>query len=255
MRINDVLPSHGPINVFQVEHEGKTVEFQGDVYYKAAISPYPLFAELNAYFAQLAPMRQQAIFGTYAAAKAVWDVLSAEPNSNGKVLTSIGAILVKQLYDQLNYSQLGVRLLNDGKLNHLMEEADHASYTQAEYVELLTLTVALQAAVPFFAQHMLLVRPLVGASNMEMYAFQLLADCSIMEKPAMKKLQAFIESTVQAPAAPVADSSHAGFLAWMLAQVIVRRVCVYSLDTQESLITQLHKYIPAKSRSVAIGVD
>lgn len=259
MKITHFFPSGSTDSVFEIEHDGKILTFPGGIYDKMAYGPTPLFTELNEYFALLAPMRQFAIFGTYAAAKAVWDVLSAEPNSNGKVLTSIGAILVKQLYDQLNWKQLTVRLLNENKLNYLMDEADHAAYTQAEYVQLLVLVVALQAAAPLFAKHVVLTQPIVGITMAPVYALQLLADSSVMEIPAMKKLQAYIEAV--APEVddtftmPLADFTYPDYLEWIVAHAVVRRVCAYVPGNDQSLLTQLREYIRAKSTLVAVAGD
>jgi hypothetical protein len=243
-----------------LEHEGEQLTFSVAKFGRPSFDKFDTFAEINAYWAQLPELEQAKIFALYREIAFLFATVN-----NRNTLKLLLTPKVTQLLDAQNYNRLYDWILYRAPITipeHLEETyvesidkngSRRQTYTRSDYTRLVTLAVLLRCMVPVWGEFIDYVRESIGTLLKEYYAFQLIEESPLLEHESFKKLREYVNATIgedrENAAAIVEWISSEELPDWMLALVVIRRVCIGDVrGTQQraNIVPYIYKYIVDK---------
>lgn len=222
------------------------------------------FKQINDYWGRLPVQEQDQIFEIYWRIRYILDDAQTLDQVTEELQPLIAELLDKhhdleRLHDWAwFYSDLAIPHNVPEQLT--FEEGgsstEDKTYLKRDYKKLIALAVALRVMVPIWGEFIFRTRAECGTTYKEFYAYRLLRKSVIVKSQSIEKLTNYIVK--QLPP----DRSNAGailgcvssedFPEFMLARVIVRRLCVGDItgtNPNATILTFIYKYIRQKNSS------
>ena len=124
------------------------------------------------------------------------------------------------------------------------------TYLRDEYLDLLTLSIALRFILPIWSVYMTMIQELVAANTRELRAYSLLRKTEIAGHPTYDRLLVYIEDwfkpTVKTTSATVSGIGRSEIPEWLCALVMVRRLPVIDVTNTTNgpnIINRLSAYV------------
>lgn len=222
----------------------------------ASLDTAKMFEEINGYWAQLSPDRQQAIWDTYQDIKGILDTNYEIGAIHLKVQKG-----VKKLYELMPLLDIQkwyhfhgrVRIPPGLKEEYTPQDPQDRTYLRADYVELVVLCIALRPMVPIWGEYISNTKRETGSTFKELMALSLISQCYLVHSHAFNRMRAFIEASVkhamdQGPSATavLGGMGSTELPDWVLALTVVRRLAVGEIsapDDTSHIITNVYQYI------------
>jgi hypothetical protein len=274
MRIFTSLAQQTPKAV--VEHNGQTVEFQVSVFGKGTMisddadDPMELnndvFHYLNSYWADLPLEQQQSLFDVYFKLKEVLSMMYTVADMNEN-LAQISAELMSfhdldKVQSWISFRS-GIVIPEVFSVDYIPNTDNNSTrektYTRLDYVQLVTLSLALRCMIPVWGEYISATRRSVGNYYKEFWAYLLLKYSNAYNSPAIDKLRTYIENNLDADkdnseklmnVLPTAD-----YPQWLLSLAVVKKLCIGDIsgnnqkDPSFHLIKYLYKFLMQRIRS------
>lgn len=269
MKLNVIRPGDPSTDADAVmEHNGQSIEWYYSTFKKQQSkgqqSAIALFDEINAYWAYLPKERQDQIFSVYQRIKQTF-----ESHENVKALTRALIPLMTELYELHDLADIDhwIRFHSDIRIPENIKETfvesmtdtsvtRQKTYTKEDYQKLLTLALALRAAVPVWGEMIGITekQKQLGTDWKEYVVYQLIWRSRLMHCEAMKKLRGYVQAYVpnekRQLSAILAGIGTEDFPEWLLGVIVVRRVAIgdlsNTLNPESHLVSSIHSYIIAK---------
>lgn len=248
-----------------MDHNGQRLTWNIALFDKTSYNGnFDIFAEINGYWAYLAPKVQDEIFKVYEKIHALFHSVF-----DSTELTRQLYVLVAELYKYHELEDVETWLkfyssvvVPTGSFRETFEPSydnpgtRERTYLLDEYRGLVILTVALRAMVPIWGEFIRSTRREYGTKYKEYYAYKLLAYSSVVRSRAMEKLFEFVQHTLppdKSKSSAIYDGlSTEDFPIWVLGLVLVRRLSVgdvRGVDPNINLVTFIFRYIQQKVKS------
>lgn len=222
-----------------------------------------VFTDINAYWAQLPPNRQEDIWEVY---KTIHEIIMADYDPRS-ILDKL-KIQVKYLYDLMPLEEIKHWMLFHSSIripSNLKTEYDEANppdrtYLRSDYQDLVALSIAVRPMVPIWGEYIGRTKSEHGTTFKELMALKLLYHTYLMQCVPMERLRMYIESSVQHSsqggpsfAAVLGGLGTTELPEWLMANIVVRRISVVPVsanDDTAQIISNVHHYINNALRSL-----
>lgn len=228
---------------------------------------FDMFEQLNGFFAQLKNKDQDIIFNIYKEIRFVFDQVSTRNQ-----LTQNLYELIAKLLNIFNLDDVEHWVKFHSNVNfpdHTVLKTEYIvspdrpgtreqTYLRDDYIKLVTMAIVLRSMIPIWGEFIGRTRNEAGTNWKEFYAFRLLNISQIANCEAMTKLKTYVEFSTAAgkgkAASIIGGISSEDFPSWVLALVVIRKVCVGDIrgvDPSTTLVTYIYNYVHQK----VMGVD
>lgn len=222
-----------------------------------------VFNDINAFWAQLPPSRQENIWDVYST---IHEILMTDYESRS-ILEKL-KIQVKYLYDLMPLEEIkhwmlfhsNIRIPSSLKTEYDELNPPDRTYLRSDYQDLVSLAIAVRPMIPIWGEYIGRTKSEHGTTFKESMALRLLYYTYLMQCVPMERLRTYIESSV-------AHSSQGGpsFAAvlgglgttelpeWLMANIVVRRISVVPVsaaDETAQIISNVHHFINNALRSL-----
>lgn len=223
---------------------------------------FDLFQQINAYWETFPEETQKTIFQIFARIRAAFDEIPDRAALTHVVRENITALMsyhdLNKMREWLRFSRhINIPDCLDGEYqpNQDQPSTRAGTYLRSDYVDLVTLSMALRMMIPIWGEFIERTKDEAGNIFKEYYSYRLLMDTEIYHCVAVNKLRAYIDANTSnetSMAAIVAGVSSENYPIWVLAMVLVRRVCVGDIrgldTTTPKLVAYIYKFITDKTR-------
>lgn len=226
------------------------------------------FDQINAYFDQLDPVKQAAIFEEY---KNIHTVLRATNMQHDQCEDLIEAIrpMAKKLYDHIDpthfynwvWNILRPRVPVDVKITfdpETMPGTRERTYLLEDYKGLIPLAIIMRVAVPFWFDFAALTKSVLSREHKDMLAYSLIEQAWPATCTAMKRLEQFVDHTVgndrNNPAAVMMGIGTDDFVYWALTSLVINRLPVVDVMGANNLtpvVSALYNYVRHRVTMIA----
>ena len=256
----------------QIEHEGKTLEFNSSYYGRASFNGgFDLFEQLNGFWEQLPLEHQTRFFEVYRTMKASLE----SPFATHSILVNELAVHANALFNLHPFEEFRHWIFHKSnvKIPNVFEEmfiydvdkqnVPEQTYLRGEYIDLVTMTLVFRSMMPVWGEFIGLMKKEHGNFLKEFHAYQIIRDADIQNHHAFLKLSNYIDRTI----GPDRYNSIAiieeglpseDFHEWVLARVVVRRLCVSDVRGNEpraNVVTFIHKYVAQSARPNQMSLE
>jgi hypothetical protein len=236
---------------------------------------FDVFEQINQYWASLPNTKQDKIFGIYEDIYAqfdqqTWDIETLTMNVRPRVAKLFNEHKQEDLQYWVSYHSdiqiprsfdAAAEAFDKTMLNPGVKER---TYLRQDYALLIPLAISMRLMIPVWGEFIMRTKAESGTHFKEYMAFQLLATSSVMECPAMKRLELFIAYTIPPDtnkdtgreAAILRGIGSEDFAMWVMGLIVVRRLCigdVRGVDQQSTLVSFMYGYITHRITSVDMG--
>lgn len=245
-----------------VSHKGEELRFLANAFTKEPFQrDYDVFDQINRYWAGLPEAKQDQIFAIYQGVHLAFDYsvdndeLFNTMNKAIKDLLHLHPIPSLQIWLMSDYSIV----LPDTVSSVPVEFNDNTlteakTYTKQDYYPLLAVCMFFRTLVPIFGEYIASIREDTEMSRKELRAVQLMIGTGVLELPAMKRLQVYVNEITSSAAydndkiLQGLSSEDYGF--YMLALLILRRLFLVDLrgvDPKKQLIAAMFKFLAQRT--------
>lgn len=256
----------------EVSHGGETLEFNISYYGRTSFNGgFDLFEQLNGFWEQL-PINQQAqIFEVYRIMKASLE----SPFATHGTLVSELSIQANNLFNLHHFDTFRYWIFHKStvKIPDVFEEtfvydvdkqnAPEQTYLRNEYIDLVTMTLIFRTMMPVWGEFIGLMKKEHGNFLKEFHAYQIIRDADIQNHHAFLKLNNYVDRTIgpdRFNSIAIIDEGlpSEDFQEWVLARVVVRRLCVSDVRGNEpraNVVTFIHKYVAQSARPNQMSLE
>lgn len=231
-----------PNVVVELTHGDQMIEFSVRAlgksnFFNVNDASFDVFSQLNQYWAKLPEEKQAAIFDIY---QRIFNEFHTSWSS--QALAEGLTKLSKELMDHHQLDEIRNWIYADNVLilpSDLKAEYEHCidtntsperTFTRKEYMDLLTMSIAMRSMLPVWGEYILTIRGEIGNDFKEFNAFNLLADAAIMHSAPIIKLTTYIkgntESNANRESHILNGITSADAPRWMLSLVVIKRLCL-----------------------------
>ena len=215
-----------------------------------------IFKTINDYIPRLKPTSVAALFGLYLEAKTVFMLTTNSVDLDGKLEN-----IFRKMFNIIDIEQLknfvsiysGIIVPPEIKNNHAEVDGEflrEKTYIREEYIDLLTVTVAVRLCLPIWAEYMSKIDATVSSDGKEYAAYSLLRSSKLRELPAYDKLLKYViastTNSVETSASTLKGVGRDSIPEWLTAMVIVRKLPVIdllSVDNRANIINAVYSYV------------
>lgn len=258
-----------------IEHRGTILEWDASFFDKKSLVPEDnadIFAEINAYWSTLTMELQDNLFARYVQIRRIFDECW-----NHRDLSRHLSAECPQLLDMHNIAHMKhwvkfhstIRVPSKLETEYVRSDdlpgSREQTYLREDYVDLIVLIVLLRTMVPVWSEYIIRTKGEKGNNFKEYYAFHLIHTSQAFVSEAMEKLRVYIGMSIDSDkkkdannrnglrrASAILDGvSSEEFPTWILAQTVVRRICisdVRGLTDTSSLVMSIYKYVTSKEK-------
>lgn len=258
--------------VLQVEHAGETLDYNVSYYGRNSFNVgFDLFEQLNAYWAQLYPEQQAKIFECYRQMKTSLE----SPFATHASLVSELSVQANILFELHNFEDFKHWIFHKSniKIPDSFEErfiydvdkqnTPEQTYLKHEYIDLVTMTLIFRTMMPAWGEFISMMRKEHGNFLKEFHAYQTIRSANIQQHHAFVKLSNYVDRTIgpdRYNIVAIIDEglSSEDFQEWVLARVVVRRLCVSDVRGNEpkaNVVTFIHKYVAQSARPNQMSLE
>lgn len=244
-----------------VEHEGTRLEWTAsDVLNKKKMENFDVFEHVNDFIKILSPIAQEKIWQAY---QDSFDILRA--GNQPVVLVQHLQKQVKIIYDEIaqdkaeQFIQEMIYARRIGIPKRYVEvyvQSDdkpgsrEKTYTRQDYIKLIALSLSLRFLIPIWGEFISLTKGESGTTHKKLVAYSLLAKTDLIKAGAIEKLTTYIGQNLKEDrsltSAVVAHIGREDYVPWLLAGLVVERVCSGDIRGQEDsvcLVVTCYNYI------------
>lgn len=250
-----ITPASEPPGL-HIEHEGQVLIFNLSRFSRKPFEKADLFHCINAYWADQPMEIQNKIFNIY---KEI--LMFYEDHYSREELTTF---IAKKSCELLTYHDLTrVNDWLDFKYGPIIpttftrsyvddidsNKSRDKTYTQLDYKQLLSLSVALRCMVPIWGDYINIIKTDAGNEFKESYSYRLIHNTPIVLSHPMMKLKQYVGALTidkHTPDNVLKGISSEDFVDWLLALVVVKRLCIANINPDENganIITYIYKFI------------
>lgn len=253
-----------------LSHKGENLTFSVSCFGRRNLDQgFNIFEHINKYWESLTPADQDFIFDLYREIsylfQNVWDRSALTLQLNKKVVALLNFHNFDMVYDWVVLkSDIIIPSTFETEYNHSVDRqgSRDQTYIRSDYTKLITVTLILRSIVPVWGTFIAHTRQETGTIYKELYAFSLLTHSDLLKTESFNKLRVFIDRTVGPhrynPSSIIDGISSEDYPNWMLALVVIRRLCVgdiRGLDPRANLVTFIHKFITSRMNGTDISAD
>lgn len=251
----DVVQGEVSIN-FSMKNYARTTFFNSSTF----------FDNINAYLQSLPPDVRAKLFSKYVAIKEAYDEIN-DPARLHMVVQK----LVTEIYSIVTFDNLKSWYLKHGRvtippdLKDSFEGEDNdltekLTYVKSDYYDLTILSSLLKFMAPVFGEYLDSMSDEVGVRFKEHRAFSLLVKSQIFGLEAFKRLNVYIDASLEKEKRKPSDfkSSSAVFGGlgsselpdWLLSKAVVRRLAIHEEKSENSIIANIYHSIDQQIKSL-----
>lgn len=247
-----------------ITHKDKSVRWRLTSLSRTTIKSDNIFDQLNSYLTKLPEAVKDQMFGYIEECSEVVNNASDIMQKQILLTKLVRNILSFLVYDDLinwcTYNQ-EIPIPNTFKDSYV-EDIDKfttraGTYTRPDYVQLISMTIAIRAVLPIMVELMEVGTEEIGKKHREYFVFSLLAQSQYYRCIAMEKLRNYIKSSID----KVENNSESilsgigseDYVEMMLAGLILRRVCIVDISEStdsHNFVTYIYKSIDQKKRDI-----
>lgn len=249
----------------KINHNNEDIRFSINVFQRKNFADinYDIFEYINKYWEQLPIAKQDAIFKIYKDIHIVFDTMFNNKELSEFLSDKIAELISHHdLDDMKDWLSMKADIIIPStfttEYTHSIDNntSREKTYTQSDYVKLITLSTLLRIMIPIWGDYINVIRKEIGNDFKEFYAFQLLNKSNIVKSLPMEKLKIYIDHIAEGDKMNADNTlnniSSEDYAYWLLALVCVRRLClgdIRGLDPKTNLITYVYKSIIQKIKS------
>ncbi len=254
----------------EISHKGEVVSFIVSSFGRANFTQeFDIFQHLNTYLLTMTEQELDFIFSIYVKIRNEFDYafnktdLVLRVNSLAIQLTT--AINLDRVHDWVLFkSDIIVPSTIEAEYTYSVDRqgSREQTFTRSDYNKLIALTIVVRSMIPVWGEFIYQTKKDSGNLFKEFYALQLLNNAPIMHSPPMEKLNVYIEHAVGkdkfGAASIIGGISSEDFPFWMLALVIIRRLCtgdIRGLDPMANIITYIYTFVVQKIQPSDISAE
>lgn len=267
MRIEASVSAANITPTVTVEHNGQHLTFSISFYRRTIFDKgFPVFSQINAYWADQTPQVQQAIFDIY-------HRIHESFNDIGVGKEALQAYLQNQIIDLFSYHNLelvqewiGLKALDvqlpESISSEFIADVDRntsigKTYIASDYRRLAALAMVLRCMIPIWGEYIANIKAEVEDSFKEMMAFQIVDKVLTQNVPAIRKLTDYIQNTINSanlsrPMGVFKGISTSDYPRWLLSLVCIRCLAVgdiRGINKDAHLVTFIHVFITNRLNS------
>jgi hypothetical protein len=258
-----------------VEHDDQKLEWLvTDVLDKNRIKTFDPFEQVNLFLTELSPVSQEKIWLAY---NECFEILRA--NIRPIVLIQQLQKQIKLIYDEIDQSKIenfvnGLvfsreiivpkRYSEHYIQNEEKPTTPEKTYTRQDYLRLISLSIALRLMIPIWGEFISLTKHETGTTHKKLIAYSLLAKTNLVKSAAIEKLTLYIAQNLKEDhSLTTAVVEHIGredYVAWILASVVLERVCSSDIRGNEDTLCLvvmcyhfIHPFTQANTNSNSFG--
>jgi hypothetical protein len=272
----EVINIHTPTSIPEVKithtdisNNTKELRFIISCFGRPTFSDFPMFKELNEYWAQLTPEKQQDIFNLY---ESILETFNS--NWDNSTLKGVLSKYVLKLLEAHEFQEVHRWILFKSTIQippafekEYVEDIDRdwtreQTYLRSDYQKLITLALILRTLIPVWGEYITRYRKELGTEFKEYYALQLISYSPLLETDAFIKLRLYIDKYLERIEPNsfmiIRGISSEDFPVWLLAAVAVKGLCVGDIRGVESkshLVAYMFQLIKQKTLKTSANLD
>lgn len=220
------------------------------------------FYVLNSWFANQDPRLQLAIFDIYKEARIAMAELR-DIEYLGEVLAGMIGVLYRHIQFEpfmqyIRSNNLVGMPFGEFKERHDPEDKlPQRTYLVSDYLDLATLSIALRAVLPIWAEFAVMIQGIVGSDYKEQIAVaRLLPETWIPDSRPVSRLRTYVEALIanKIVSGPIYDAmSSDEFPDWFVSLILVRKVCIgdVSIDRGKGhIVAEIYTFIDTTMRGL-----
>lgn len=266
MEAKPIISALSPNAMLEIHHKGVVVPFSirsiGKVNFQNPKDPsFNVFDQLNGYWSSLSESTQDQLFKVYEnIANEIGSAWSISSMAEALIELSRQLMEFHHLEDIQSWLYATNAIILPGDLvAEYQHSVDHntspeKTYTRREYMDLVTMSIALRAMLPVWGEYILHIRGEIGNDFKEFDAFNLLNNSYIVQSPAMAKLKLYIERIIEKNPSPpdnvLNGITTADLPRWMLSLVVIKRLCladVRGVNQDEHLCRLIYRLLAQRT--------
>lgn len=241
-----------------IQHGGRQLYWNIGSFDKRHLGAVDVCIHINGYWAKLPHARQEKIFGIFETIRNIFE----DSSETGQLINDL-LPQVKVLYDEHSLEEIGHYIAfyasdivvpptfaDTYTPNEDRPSTREKTYTKPDYQALVTLALALRVMIPIWGEFIHRTKNETGTNFKEFYAFQLLSQTKLVGSPAMEKLKTYVENNIKSDksmaSAIVGGVGSEDYSGWLLALVLVRRLCIGDVggfNELTNLVTFIYNFI------------
>lgn len=230
---------------------------------------FGMFDQINAYWATYSEREQGEIFEIYRRIAVLFSTASNRTSlmleMNKEVVRLLDYHDFERAYQWVVFSSdIAIPDNFDRDYVHSIDKqgSREQTYIRADYTKLITLGLLLRTMIPVWGEFISNTWQETGTLYKEYYAFQLLNHSKMLHTEPFEKLFVYIDKTVgddrANPSTIIEGISSEDFTTWMMALVVIRRLCIGDIrgqDQRANMVTFIHRYVSSKMKGSDIAAD
>lgn len=243
-------------NIAIIPDVGEEITFDILVYKLGKSRDTDVFSTVNGYLQTLPRDTRISIYDIYAKAAEVLDrqhYVDRLDSQLEDLLKNLVELIDLQRLSRYIQTDSGIIIPSDVKTD-FADVSDmygrSRTYLRHEYIDLLTVLIALRFVLPIWSVYMTLIQEIVASNTRELRAYSLLRKSAIATHPAYARLLVYIEDwfnpTVKTTSATVSGIGRSEIPEWLCALVMVRRLPVIDVTNSgngPNVINRLSAYV------------
>lgn len=236
----------------KIEHGGRELFWDVGCFDKRCLSgSYDLCKHINGYWARMLPARQEKVFGIFQTIRTIFEDGSSTSAMINDLLPQIAALFEEHSLDEVGHyiafyaSDIvtPTTFMDAYTPNEDRPSTREKTYTKPDYQQLVTLALALRVMIPIWGEFIHRTWSETGTNFKEYHAYKLLSQTKIVHSPPMEKLKVYVENNIKSDksmaSAIVGGVGSEDYSEWLLALVLVRRLCIGDISGYASGDAQL----------------
>lgn len=247
----------------KIEHGGRELLWDVSCFDKRAFDGrYDLVKHVNGYWSRMLPARQEKVFGIFQTIRTIFEDGSSTSAMINDLLPQITALFEEHSLEDIQHYiafyatdiVTPTTFMDAYTPNEDRPSTREKTYTKSDYQQLVTLALALRVMIPIWGEFIYRTWNETGTNFKEYHAYKLLSQTKLVHSPPMEKLKIYVENNIKSDksmaSAIVGGVGSEDYSEWLLALVLVRRLCIGDIsgyaagDAQlTNLVTFIYNFI------------
>lgn len=229
---------------------------------------FDMFQYNNEYWKTLSDQHRTAIFQTFKDIKYSFDSIGDTTTLTYRLFPLIHGLFELHKLNEVEHwitfhtdISLPPDLKNEYVDSNEKTGSRNQTYLKSDYLHLLSMTLCLKLMIPVWGEFITRTKYDTGTQFKEYYAFLLLSQSTIFTSEAMEKLRTYVQCSIpdeKQKAAILGGISSEDFPIWILALVVIRRLCISDIRGHEpnsSLIPYIYNHVKERVKRTDNNFD